>query len=173
MQPFLLPLFSLAWLVSAIGHSEGGEFPFQPKVLLHGGSVVSGIIDHDYPAVSQFLGIPYAQPPIGELRWEVPPANHLPRFVNATALGKSCTQFYSTPPNIFNEDLPEYDIADVNSTREDCLTLSIWTPRRAHNLPVIIFFYGGGWYAGGQDTPYSIPTQWVQRTNDLVLIVPK
>ena len=76
-------------------------------------------------------------------------------------------------PNIVNRDVLEYNIRDTNATGEDCLTLSVWAPGRARKLPVIVFFYGGGWYTWGQDTPYLIPTQWVQRTKDLIVVVPK
>lgn len=123
-----------------------------------------------YPA---FLGIPYAQPPVENLRWEAPRTNQLHGTVNATRYGISCTQFASTATNVYNRDVLEFKIADFNRTREDCLTLSVWTPRHARNLPVLIFFYGGDWYTGGQDTPYQIPAQWVQRTKDLIVVVPK
>lgn len=135
--------------------------------------MVSGVVDQDYPAVRQFLGIPFAQPPVGELRWEAPRANDLPELVNATTYGRSCTQSLGTIPNMFNTDVLEYNVADVNTSGEDCLTLSLWAPQDADNLPVIVFFYGGGWYTGGQDTPYQIPTQWVQRAKDLIVVVPK
>ncbi|KAJ4305468.1 hypothetical protein N0V90_000999 [Kalmusia sp. IMI 367209] len=70
-----------------------------------------------------------------------------------------------------NQDVLELNIQNTN-TGEDCLTLSLWTPKRAKKLPVLVFFYGGGWYTGGQDVPYTIPTQWVQRTQDLIVVVP-
>ncbi|KAL9077265.1 MAG: hypothetical protein Q9157_003456 [Trypethelium eluteriae] len=171
MQSFVL-LLSWAWLWNGGKASEQKLFPHQPEVKLHGGSVISGVVDHNYSFVRQFLGIPYAQPPVGELRWEAPRPDHLPQSVNATSYGTSCTQFMGTIPNLFNKDVLEYNIGNLNIAGEDCLTLSIWTPQRATNLPVIVFFYGGGWYTGGQDTPYQIPTQWVERTKDLVVVVP-
>jgi carboxylesterase type B len=90
-------------------------------------------------------------------------------------------------PTIFSEDVPEYNIRDVNTTGEDCLTLSIWTPHdgakegkgkwkgqeKDDGLPVIVHFYGGGWYTGGQDIAYQIPTQWVQRKRDVIVVVLK
>ncbi|KAL9094135.1 MAG: hypothetical protein Q9165_003550 [Trypethelium subeluteriae] len=172
MQAFVLLFLSWAWLLNGGNISEQKLLPRQPEVKLHGGSVVSGVIDHNYSIVRQFLGIPYAQPPLADLRWEAPRPNHLPKSVNATAYGTSCTQFISTIPNLFNKDVLEFNIENLNTTGEDCLTLSVWTPQDAINLPVIVFFYGGGWYTGGQDTPYQIPTQWVERTKDLVVVVP-
>lgn len=143
------------------------------QVWLPGRTLINGLVEEKYTSVRQFLGIPYALPPLGDLRFEAPRANRLPRSVQARTLGRSCTQFSTTVPNIYNLDVPEYNIADINSTGEDCLTLSVWTPKEARRLPVLVFFYGGGWYAGGQNTPYTIPTQWVQRTKDLIVVVPK
>ncbi|KAF2841707.1 acetylcholinesterase [Patellaria atrata CBS 101060] len=172
MQPSVLLLLSCAWLTASRATSEHEVPPCQPKVTLPGGSVVSGIIDGNYSSVRQFLGVPYAQPPLGELRWEAPRANRLPRTVNATEYGLACTQFLPSAPNAYQEVQPQFNNRDLNSSGEDCLTLSVWTPERARKLPVMVYLYGGGWYTGGQDTPYLIPTQWVQRTKDLIVVTP-
>ncbi|KAF1974712.1 carboxylesterase [Bimuria novae-zelandiae CBS 107.79] len=141
------------------------------SVKLPSGAIVNGLIDANFSSVRQFLGIPFAQPPIGDLRWEPPLANNLSSPVNASAYGKSCPQFEPTVPNIENTDVPQFQVQNKDSG-EDCLTLSIWTPSNATQLPVVIFFYGGGWYTGGQDVPYMIPTPWVQRTKDLIVVKP-
>lgn len=39
-----------------------------------------------------------------------------------------------------------------------------------HGVPVLIFFFGGGWNMGGEDVPYQIPTQWVDRTPDHIVV---
>ncbi|KAI9710743.1 MAG: hypothetical protein M1820_002576 [Bogoriella megaspora] len=172
MQYFMLFLLSLAWPTIGKVISKRNALPNQPEVTLSRGSVLSGTVDQNASSVRQFLGIPYAQPPVEELRWEAPRANRLPSSVNATAFGRSCTQFVTTTANVFTRDVLEFNIRDANTTGEDCLTLSVWTPQHAESLPVVVFFYGGGWYAGGQDIPYQIPTQWVQRTRDLIVVVP-
>ncbi|KAF2690730.1 carboxylesterase [Lentithecium fluviatile CBS 122367] len=144
----------------------------QAVVTLSSGTVVNGFVDRNYSSVRQFLGLPYAEPPLGDLRWEPPRANKLPATIKATTLGRSCTQFSGKIPTAHNTVVPEHTIADANNTGEDCLTLSVWAPQNAKNLPTIVYFYGGGWYMGGQNTPYQIPTQWVQRTRDLIIVVP-
>lgn len=166
-----LSFLLLAWCTQLISSRPTVES--QAGATLSSGSVITGVVDANYSSVRQFLGIPYAEPPLGDLRWEPPRANQLPATLNATTLGRSCTQFVTKIPNAHNTVVPEHTIADANSTGEDCLTLSVWTPENATNLPVLIFFYGGGWYMGGQNTPYQIPTQWVQRTKDLIVVVPK
>ncbi|CEL55996.1 hypothetical protein RSOLAG1IB_02010 [Rhizoctonia solani AG-1 IB] len=85
-----------------------------------------------------FQGIPFAQPPIGSLRFKPPVAwtpGTAPTTVNATSLGPSCYQGSS----------------NASPVSEDCLTLNI---RRVHDsttgglLPVMVWIYGGGFYNG-------------------------
>ncbi|WP_018657676.1 carboxylesterase/lipase family protein [Actinomadura flavalba] len=84
-----------------------------------------------------FLGIPYAAPPVGALRW-ASPVQHArwsaPR--DATRPGPICAQL-ELPPSVAGE-------------AEDCLFLNVTTPRRpaARKLPVIVFLHGGGFSAG-------------------------
>jgi carboxylesterase type B len=173
MQTFAIFLPFWLWVTAGRVIPEDKVVPQPPTVTLPGKSKVSGVTDQNYSSVRQFLGIPYAQPPVGELRWEAPQANQLPQSINATSLGRSCTQFDVTTPNLFSKDVLEFNVGNINGTGEDCLTLSVWTPENAEDLPVIVFFYGGGWTTGGQDIQYQIPTQWVQRTKDLIVVVPK
>lgn len=89
-----------------------------------------------------FKGIPYAQPPVGPLRWE--PPSPLPRWSatkDATEFGPACFQ-------------PESKIRSVYSggptlpMSEDCLTLNIWAPAHAHKAPVFFWIYGGALWSG-------------------------
>lgn len=165
---FLLSI-TIPWIASGQYVSSSRK---DTHVTLPCGALVNGLIDANSTSVRQFLGIPFAQPPIGELRWEPPLTYKYSSPVNATAYGRSCTQFEPLTPNLGNTILTEYTIQN-KVTGEDCLSLSLWTPTNATKLPVVIFFYGGGWYTGGQDVPYTIPTQWVQRTKDLIVVQPK
>nr|OQO20894.1 hypothetical protein B0A51_10560 [Rachicladosporium sp. CCFEE 5018]OQO23182.1 hypothetical protein B0A51_08536 [Rachicladosporium sp. CCFEE 5018] len=147
-----------------------------------------GKIDSAAPNVRQFLGIPYARPPLGDLRFAPPvPLDQSRVNIEAKAILPSCLQYFTaSPANAFNQDVLEYNLGGLNTTgriSEDCLTLSVWTPTTSSHrsrateshrkgLPVIIFIYGGGFSTGGQDVPYQKPTQWIQRTRDHIVLVP-
>ena len=92
----------------------------------------------------QFLAIPYAKPPIGDLRWKAPQkpdAWTAPR--DATQFSKRCAQ------------LANPTLQNAASTDEDCLYLNVWTPSPAPNgvLPVMIWIHGGGNVNGSTSEP--------------------
>jgi para-nitrobenzyl esterase len=88
-----------------------------------------------------FLGIPFAAPPVGNLRWRPPsPPASWDGIRSATSFGNRC---------------PQNGQGD-----EDCLTLNVYTtnPPPSSPLPVMVFFHGGGETTGsGQDSPWDIP----------------
>lgn len=148
-------------------------------VRLESGLQVQGRLAADEPAVAEFLGIPFAQPPIGNLRWQPPQqyqvSNTSSTVVNATALPPSCWQYISKIPGILRVDVPEFMIGNAGMS-EDCLTVSVWTPTGAldsdaEKLPVLIWFYGGGFATGGTDVPYQIPTNWIKRSQSHIVVV--
>jgi carboxylesterase type B len=55
---------------------------------------------------------------------------------------------------------------------EDCLKLAIWKPagKLLKSLPVVIFIHGGAFSGGSETVPYQIPTQWVQRLQNLIVV---
>jgi para-nitrobenzyl esterase len=93
--------------------------------------------------VRAYLGIPYAQPPVRELRWMPPKPTRWPGIWNADRFGPECIQVLR--PHDINHYFGE------EPTSEDCLYLNVWTPAGAHansNLPVVAFIYGGGGTVG-------------------------
>lgn len=89
--------------------------------------------------VDEFLGVPYAAPPVGALRWRPPePAAHWSGVRQATAYAPHCAQPATT--------------AGVQSMSEDCLYLNVFTPtRHTGRLPVMVFVHGGALYLGESD----------------------
>jgi para-nitrobenzyl esterase len=106
--------------------------------------LVKGAINENQ-TVTIFKGIPYAAPPVGDLRWREPQPPALWEGVkDATTFCASCIQ-------VNNRRLPwtnEYMIP--GSTSEDCLFLNIWTPAKtaSDNLPVMVWIHGGGMREG-------------------------
>ena len=96
--------------------------------------------------VKKFLGVPFAQAPVGELRWKAPqPVQAWEGIREAKAFGDDPMQ-----PNIFG------DMNFRGSGRsEDCLYLNIWTTAKTtgDRLPVLIYFNGGGLMAGSGSEP--------------------
>ncbi|ETS84104.1 hypothetical protein PFICI_02129 [Pestalotiopsis fici W106-1] len=136
--------------------------------------VVHGTVEAANPDVRQFLGIPYAKPPLGDLRFA--PSERLESFgeITADTLPPSCMQYLTSLASIWTYDVLQFNEDGLNTTgpqSEDCLTISVWAPRGAKkNLPVLLWIYGGSFKTGGEDVPYQIPTQWVQRTQDHIVV---
>ncbi|RYP93075.1 hypothetical protein DL770_000821 [Monosporascus sp. CRB-9-2] len=95
--------------------------------------------------VNYFFSIPYAKPPVGELRYAPPqpPSVSFRGVTNATKPTPSCIQFGT-------------QFAETGSQSEDCLYLNIWAPASAtpeSNLPVKVWLYGGSNEGGGVSNP--------------------
>ncbi|KAJ8487439.1 hypothetical protein ONZ45_g14337 [Pleurotus djamor] len=111
-----------------------------PTVNLHGASVVGRY--HNLSNQETFRGIPYAEPPIGDLRLRPP---QLKRRLNspfdAGEFGPACTQPFASP---------------LTPLSEDCLTLNIQRPagtNRYSKLPVVVWIFGGSFLVGGTSGP--------------------
>ena len=106
---------------------------------------VQGASNSDH-TVRIFKGIPFAAPPVGELRWKAPqPVPSWSGVRQADKFGSACLQ-----TNVFG-DIYFRD----NQPSEDCLSLDIWIPAKpaSAKLPVIVWFYGGGFVAGSASEP--------------------
>jgi para-nitrobenzyl esterase len=91
--------------------------------------------------VKTFLGIPFAAPPVGDLRWKAPaPAAKWSGVKKTTEFGSHCLQ-----GNVFG-DMVFHDPGGS----EDCLTLNVWVADKHVDpkLPVMVWIYGGGFVAG-------------------------
>src|SRR5271165_3500137 len=97
-------------------------------------------------SVRIFKGVPFAAPPVGELRWKPPqPATSWMGARPADKYGPACLQTDVFGDIYFRDSQPS----------EDCLNLNIWIPAKAAEakLPVLLWFYGGGFVAGANSEP--------------------
>ena len=99
--------------------------------------------------VQIFRGVPYAKPPVGDLRWREPrSADNWQGVRAADQFGPRCMQRHMWDDMFFRSP----------SASEDCLYLNVWTPANlskaaSAKLPVLVYIYGGGFVAGTSDEP--------------------
>lgn len=131
---------TVALLVTAIAIAAAAE-PRLPQPVHTASGLVTGVAD-ETGAVVSFKGVPYAAPPVGDLRWRPPqPPAPWNGIRCADRFGASCPQPRS-PSGALR-----------TNTSEDCLFLNIWTPAvtARDRLPVLFFVHGGAWSFGSGD----------------------
>ncbi|MBC7851197.1 MAG: carboxylesterase family protein, partial [Chitinophagaceae bacterium] len=112
-------------------------------------TIEHGVVEGNYDAttgIQFFLGVPFAKPPVGQLRWKAP--QPLEKWT-----GIKQTKSFSPRPvqsMVFGDMKSRSD-----GLSEDCLYLNVWTPakRNFKNLPVLVYFFGGGFVAGDGAEP--------------------
>lgn len=102
---------------------------------------VGGVSGEAEDGLTVFRGVPYAEAPVGDLRWKPPvPVAAWDGVRDAADFGPACVQPPSRPGSIYLDEPPRMD--------EDCLSLNIWAPEGAENLPVFIWIHGGSLITG-------------------------
>jgi len=135
-----LCLASLAVTAFAGGAARAGA----PELRIRQG-ILGGSAEADGRIVA-YKGIPYAEPPVGDLRWRPPvPARGWAGVRDATAFGHACLQPPPAPASVY------YD--RMASPSEDCLTLNVWAPAGGGHLPVMVWIHGGALSGGGSSEP--------------------
>jgi para-nitrobenzyl esterase len=140
MKLLMIPMILMMNLVAVAGSAQ----TLPPTIRLTTGGFLQGSQQGN---VVSFKGIPYAKPPVGDLRWTPPQApTPWPGLRSAMAFGPKCVQ-------------PLFDSAGQVSGvegSEDCLTLNVWAPAGAapRSLPVLFFIHGGNYLNGSASLPY-------------------
>ncbi|KAJ6181332.1 hypothetical protein N7519_011793 [Penicillium mononematosum] len=116
---------------------------------------VNGIYNNSAHTVRAFLGIRYAEPPVGELRWAPPRPKSPPRIPIDSSSSSPCPHVYRYSNESIWSVLP-YMIWNSGDMSEDCLYMNIWAPsiehrgdREVHKAAVMMFIHGGSYDTGG------------------------
>jgi para-nitrobenzyl esterase len=111
--------------------------------------IENGIIEGNYDTktgIQYYFGVPFAKPPVGPLRWRAPqPLDNWKGVLQTKKFGPRAVQGI-----VFGDMGSRSD-----GLSEDCLYLNVWTPakRTTKNLPVLVYFFGGGFVAGDGAEP--------------------
>jgi para-nitrobenzyl esterase len=128
----MIPVVAAAAVTTAVLMDDDEA---DPAVVVTGNGEVRGVVDEE---VRRFDGIPYAAPPVGDLRWELPePPADWSGVRDATEPGAPCVQ-----PDMTTG-------ARLEGSSEDCLYLNVTVPRSADGpVPVMVWFHGGAFSSG-------------------------
>ena len=142
MRKILFLMLAVIALKFEASSQSSNAFPVQVKI-------DNGIIEGNYnthSGIQTYFGVPFAKPPVGNLRWKAP--QPLDKWSGV----KQTKKFGPRP-------MQTIVFGDMNSrsdgVSEDCLYLNVWTPakRNTKDLPVLVYFYGGGNVAGDASEP--------------------
>ena len=159
---YLLPILAMA----ACTPQQEAALP-NPVLTIEGGQI-QGVMADDHPDVYVYRGIPYAAPPIGDLRWKEP------QPVVAWQGVKVCDKFGH--PGYQSVHYPggyttEWGYGDEAPYSEDCLYLNVWTKNPGKvdaKTPVAMWIHGGGYREGWGTEPEFDGQEWGNQ--DVVLV---
>ena len=145
-----------------------------PTVQTSSGAITGHAAQYE-KEVSEYLGIPYARPPIGDLRFAAPQTFNSTAPFDAKAYSPDCPQ--TIPPIKYPGQTPQFD--DIvkafgggrgNPQSEDCLTLNVWSKSSSNNgKGVLLWFHGGRFTLGDTNTPFY-DGQFLAAAQDLVVV---
>ncbi|MCJ1470659.1 hypothetical protein MMC07_009305 [Pseudocyphellaria aurata] len=113
--------------------------------------------------VAEYLGIPYAKPPIGNLRFAAPQTYTSQRHFAASA-------YYPGATGSISRILNAFSLEPDNLQSEDCLTLNVWSKaHQGQKKAVLVWLYGGAFRIGSTNTPFY-QGQYITAAEDVVFV---
>jgi hypothetical protein len=133
--------------------AEAQEPVLTDTVKTEAGYISGTVMGEPGKEVHIFRGIPYAAPPVGELRWEPP------QPVAPWSGIRECTVFSVQAAQWANPVIVAV-MGFEEPSSEDCLYLNVLTPAKkpSDRFPVMVWFHGGGYYSGNSNVSYNNPT---------------
>lgn len=157
----------------ALGGCGGSDDPSNDGLVSVSYGDLQGVDDSATTGTLAWKGIPYAKPPVGELRWRAPVAPEPWKGVrDATKFGQACLQngriYGPGANNTYDGTIATTLNKPVGS--EDCLTLNVWRPAGGESsLPVIFFVYGGSNISGYSADPVYDGAMLAKKANAVVV----
>lgn len=140
------------------GSSRQGEVlvDLSPEVSISAGPILGQ--DSERAGAWEWLGIPYAAAPVGDLRWRAPqPAASWAEPLATQAFAPEC---------------PHFEFFGSYVGREDCLFLNVWRPRsQERELPVMVWIHGGGNNTGSANWPVYNGARLAEQANIVVVTI--
>ncbi|KAH8900642.1 alpha/beta-hydrolase [Thozetella sp. PMI_491] len=168
---FLPTAVLLALACNAFALSKRGQTSCNAELSVETTSgTLRGFINSTAPGTRQWLGVPYAEPPIGSLRFQPPKRFTRAGQLTTQAFKPSCKQQLSNSTSIYTAYEQQFLINGGDS--EDCLYLNVYAPVKPieAQVPVLLYIPGGGFTSGGSNSLYKIPDQWISRTQSHIVV---
>ncbi len=155
---FLVVALVLLSTIAASVSCAPASIPLKDPIKIDTG-LISGAVVGENQDIHIYKGIPFAAPPVGDLRWKPPQPAAAWQGV------KDCTKFGSAPMGYYSKTF-----TSAQPLSEDCLYLNVWTPAKtaSDKLPVMVWIYGGAFRFGEGSNPGYDGTNLAQ--NGVVLV---